>query len=435
MLTSLLGSAAAPAWSTPSSASASLLQPRTGAEREPALAALYVDRYSRQLGLDERTLKQRLAVMASEVLGFYRANPALFLIDARALLARGGLLPRPAPLLPVALDAHVGNFGTFRGADGRVVWGLNDFDQAGIGSPELDLLRLGTSVTLLAREANDDPSEQREVVRRAAAAYFDELELLVAAGMALPASICEPEASGPVKELIRETGTDDSMRRRMGELVKGDREPKLEGSGLAPVDLQTRAEVEEGLREYVARLPPGALPSPLRVEVKRRLGAGGSSFGLDRLVAMVQGPDPKAKPVLLELKQLLPSPFDSLTGALSKADPAKVIRFQQALGGFANPLTGEARISGRPFLVRELEPVKSSLGQAALNTSRELESVAEQAGRVLARAHAQTPERARALQAWVGGGAAAAGERLVELASLEEQQVRADFKACQRAFP
>jgi hypothetical protein len=49
-------------------------------------------------------------------------------------------------------DLHVENFGTWRDSDGRLVWGINDFDEADHHPYTLDLVRLATSALLAARE-------------------------------------------------------------------------------------------------------------------------------------------------------------------------------------------------------------------------------------------------------------------------------------------
>ncbi|HPG88407.1 MAG TPA: DUF2252 family protein [Hyphomicrobium sp.] len=51
------------------------------------------------------------------------------------------------PVLAVG-DIHLENFGTWRDADGRLVWGVNDFDEAAEMPYVLDLVRLATSVAL-----------------------------------------------------------------------------------------------------------------------------------------------------------------------------------------------------------------------------------------------------------------------------------------------
>jgi len=51
-------------------------------------------------------------------------------------------------------DLHVDNFGTWRDAEGRLVWGVNDFDEATNLPYTFDLVRLATSAGLAAAEGH-----------------------------------------------------------------------------------------------------------------------------------------------------------------------------------------------------------------------------------------------------------------------------------------
>src|SRR5262245_63975334 len=51
------------------------------------------------------------------------------------------------PVLAVG-DIHLENFGTWRDADGRLVWGVNDFDEAAEMPYPLDIVRLAVSAEL-----------------------------------------------------------------------------------------------------------------------------------------------------------------------------------------------------------------------------------------------------------------------------------------------
>ncbi len=53
-----------------------------------------------------------------------------------------------APRVACVGDIHVENFGTWRDADSRLVWGVNDFDEAAVMPYVYDLLRLATSARL-----------------------------------------------------------------------------------------------------------------------------------------------------------------------------------------------------------------------------------------------------------------------------------------------
>lgn len=53
-----------------------------------------------------------------------------------------------APIVLAVGDTHLENFGTWRDDDGRLVWGINDFDECAEMPWPLDLVRLGTSAAL-----------------------------------------------------------------------------------------------------------------------------------------------------------------------------------------------------------------------------------------------------------------------------------------------
>lgn len=57
-----------------------------------------------------------------------------------------------APTLLAVGDLHIENFGTWRDAEGRLIWGINDFDEAAPMPYTIDLVRLATSALLAKRD-------------------------------------------------------------------------------------------------------------------------------------------------------------------------------------------------------------------------------------------------------------------------------------------
>src|ERR1700730_6580900 len=100
-------------------------------------------------------LKHRL--MSQDVFSFLRATfyrwaqlwPHVCdeLADAPAVLAVG--------------DLHLENFGTWRDAEGRLIWGVNDFDEVVTLPYTQDLVRLGTSALLAVQESRLTLSARR----------------------------------------------------------------------------------------------------------------------------------------------------------------------------------------------------------------------------------------------------------------------------------
>jgi hypothetical protein len=66
-----------------------------------------------------------------------------------------------APAVPAVGDIHAENFGTWRDREGRLIWGVNDFDEAAEMPYVIDIVRLATSAAI-AVDGRIDPGEIAE---------------------------------------------------------------------------------------------------------------------------------------------------------------------------------------------------------------------------------------------------------------------------------
>src|SRR5271154_2573641 len=79
-----------------------------------------------------------------------------------------------APRALVIGDLHVENFGTWRDIEGRLIWGVNDFDEAWPAAYTVDLVRLTTSA-YLAIEADHLSITRREAYEAIEEGYRDSI--------------------------------------------------------------------------------------------------------------------------------------------------------------------------------------------------------------------------------------------------------------------
>jgi hypothetical protein len=70
-----------------------------------------------------------------------------------------------APKVLSVGDLHLENFGTWRDADGRLVWGVNDFDEAAVMPYPLDLVRLAASIRLAPKPRVGDRAAAEALLR------------------------------------------------------------------------------------------------------------------------------------------------------------------------------------------------------------------------------------------------------------------------------
>ena len=119
---------------------------------------------AKRLPVVEQDLALKHAVMAQTEFHFFRATFYRWLQHWSALcpdLAR-------APQVLAVGDLHIENFGTWRETECRLIWGVNDLDEAWPASYAIDLVRLTTSAYLAIAE------DHLTLTRREAAEAIEE---------------------------------------------------------------------------------------------------------------------------------------------------------------------------------------------------------------------------------------------------------------------
>ena len=104
----------------------------------------------RQVAIVRADLDHKHVEMSSAPFPFLRATYYRWAELFRATL--GDLVDAPRVL--AVGDLHIENFGTWRDAEGRLVWGINDFDEAWPLPYTNDLVRLATSVRIASRASD-----------------------------------------------------------------------------------------------------------------------------------------------------------------------------------------------------------------------------------------------------------------------------------------
>jgi hypothetical protein len=115
----------------------------------------------------EEALAEKRARMAEGAFPFLRAT---YWRWAEQVAAWAPALMQAPSLLAVG-DIHLENFGTWRDAEGRLIWGVNDYDEAAEMPYTLDLLRLATSGLLA-----DPAADPQAIARPLLAGYAAGLE-------------------------------------------------------------------------------------------------------------------------------------------------------------------------------------------------------------------------------------------------------------------
>lgn len=104
----------------------------------------FEDWLTQRTRIDKKDLQRKHQQMKAEIFPFFRATYYRWVQTWPEIcpdLAR-------APQVLAVGDLHVENFGTWRDCEGRLIWGVNDFDEAWPMSYAIDLVRLAVSAHL-----------------------------------------------------------------------------------------------------------------------------------------------------------------------------------------------------------------------------------------------------------------------------------------------
>ncbi|OWV79898.1 hypothetical protein ATY78_09140 [Rhizobium sp. R635] len=220
-----------------------------------------------------------------------------------------------APQVLAVGDTHLENFGTWRDVEGRLVWGVNDFDDAAVMPYALDLVRLAASA-ILAR--GDNGPSVRRIGELILSGYRRGIE------NPLPV-ILERDYKWLRKALM----LPNSERREFWEKY----EVLRPGKKPAPPAY---------VKALTGALPPGSGPF-----VAKPRSAGTGSLGRPRFVAYAEW---QGGPVLREAKALVPSAWSLCHGPRDGT-----IHAGKIAGGRMRSADPHYQVSGR-ILLRRLSP-------------------------------------------------------------------------------
>jgi hypothetical protein len=278
-------------------------------------------------------LKRKHAAMAADVFPFMRATFYRWM----QLWPKVCASESKAPEVLAVGDLHVENFGTWRDVEGRLVWGINDFDEAYNLPYTVDLVRLAASVHIAVHEAR--------------------LQIV-------PKDACEAILTGYRKGL--ETGgrpivlAEDHpwLRSMVTGVLRDPLQFWQKMDGLAP----WRGPVPKSARRALERL----LPEPrLKYHIAHRI-AGLGSLGRERYVAVALYHGAR---IAREAKALAPSAC-VWAAKEGQEKASERIRYQEILDRSVRAVDPFVHLKGR-WIVRRLAPDCSRVELSAMPKERE----------------------------------------------------------------
>lgn len=357
--------------------------------------------YDRDLSVEAR--REKYVAMGASPFRFFRGTSHLFWADFYndwQLSLFGG---SPATQTWLQGDAHVYNFGAIADHQGRVIYGLDDFDDAIVGDYQYDLWRLGISLMLDAQERGVEEKDARKQLYALGEGY---LEGALGGEQPAPSGMTVDEAPPPLRKFLKKVATKQTRRKLLDKWTEVDEEgrrrfrrdhPKLE-----PATAEERRALVEALAHYRDRLEgalAGAKPVHFTIkDVARRLRAGTGSLGSRRFYVLIEGGgDGDHDDVILDVKEQSPP------AACAQMTERERARYRElfsgegerhaaaftALSSHPDRYLGWLTFDGASFSVRERSPFKKDFPTADLTSNKKAKRMARIWGEILARHHRQ----------------------------------------------
>ncbi|QWT21536.1 DUF2252 domain-containing protein [Bacillus sp. NP157] len=353
-------------------------QPVAPADRKPRLTAL-------------RQLK-----MARSAHAFVRGNTEQFyewLQEADRTLPQG-------PAIWICGDCHVSNIGPVADSEGGIDIQVRDLDQAVLGNPSHDIVRLAVSLATAAR-GSDLPGV---VTTRMVEQLIDGYERAMGGGRKELRSVPRPASI----TLVMKAALKRRWKHLAQERIDGQRPDIPEGRHFWPVTDEELKDIEalvdsEGMRVLVTQLVHRDDDARIELLDAKYWVKGCSSLGRLRyaLLLRVVNDGQRDELCLVDIKEAITAAAPSEPGVDMPADHAQ--RVKEAALHLA-PNLGErmitGRVAGRSVFVRELRPQDLKIDLEDLDEAEAMR-VAHYLGNVVGRAHAsQLPWKRR--KAWLG---------------------------------
>ncbi|MGW2812922.1 DUF2252 domain-containing protein [Streptomyces sp. NPDC001415] len=374
--------------------------PQPSAEtRGEEILAVFETAFGELLAADPAAFRVKFRKMAASAFAFYRGTACLFYADLEKERHGGPYLDERTGRVWIHGDLHAENFGTYMDANGRLIFNVNDFDEAYVGPFTWDLKRLAASLALIGYTKAFSDEQITALVRTYAAAYRERVHALASGAKddEVPPFTLDT-AEGPLLGALRDARarTRFALLDSMTEIREYERR-FTEGDGSIELDAATRYKVLAAFDGYLETLPEESLVRPDSYRVKDvvgRRGIGIGSAGLPSYNILLEGhSDALENDVVIYIKQ-------AQTPAVSRhiTDPAvrgyfeheghRTVISQRALQAAADPWLGWTELDGAGQLVAEVSPYAVDLDWSDIDDPDEIAAVVADLGRATATMHA-----------------------------------------------
>ena len=368
-------------------------------ERSEVVVQTLVEAFDPLMRASPDAFRRKFRTMARDPFEFYRGSAALFYADIDTLA--DPWVNDDSARVWIQGDLHAENFGTYMDSDGRLVFDVNDFDEAYLGHWTWDVQRFVASLALLCWSKALPDAVIDDLVARFVRSYVDQVHHYVEVDDDTTWALTLETGRGAVLDALHRA----KMASRVDLLnsvtvVQQYHRRFAERSGVRRLDQTEQALVTDAFANYVTTVPDGRVLGRVAFDVLDLVGKSGfgiGSAGLPAYNVLIEAYSQALdNDVVLTMKQgniAAPSRIvndERLTAAFEHHGHRTAVS-QRALQAHSDRFLGWTSIdtgSGPVgFVVAEYSPYEADLEWTGVDEPAELAELVDQLGRATAKVH------------------------------------------------
>ncbi|GAB3489638.1 DUF2252 domain-containing protein [Amycolatopsis cihanbeyliensis] len=376
------------------------IRERGDERRRAEIVGVLVDAFEEMMAANPAAFRRKFRKMAADPFAFYRGSACLFYNDMAG--EDDPWADERTARVWIQGDLHAENFGTYMDSDGVLVFDVNDFDEAYLGSFTWDLKRLVSSVALLAWSKAISDADIASLIGTYLRSYLRQVRQFAEHTGDQAFKLQLESTDGLVHEVLQAARMNTRID-LLGGLTTVENYERVfrSGAGVRRLGEQEYDRARTAFESYLDTIPRGKRFNSITYEVKDVVGRSGfgiGSAGLPAYNVLVEGRTQALEnDVVLSMKQgNVPAPsrivHDERVKDYFRHEGHRTAVSQRALQAHADPWLGHTEMNGVGFVVSELSPYVNDLDWSDLTEPADMAPVLEYLGQATAKVHCVADE-------------------------------------------
>ena len=365
-------------------------------KRTDLIVSVLDDAFAPLMEADPVAFRTKYRKMASDPHSFYRGSACLFYADVTS--NEDDFADGHSGRIWVHGDLHVENFGTYLNSNGRMVFDVNDFDEACLGRFTWDLQRFVASLALVGWQKALPEEDVRRLIGKYVRSYLSQVDDYRRSEDDDDFALHLDNTSGPVKAALvaarcrrRADLLDDSTMLEDGVRLFRER------PGVRRLGARERTKIVRAFEQYLETIPDDKrFDRDLFYELRDVVGKSGfgiGSAGLPAYNLLVEGfSQALDNDVVLSMKQANTPAVSRFVDSRQMDgyfdhEGHRTVVSQRALQVHTDPMLGHTQVGGVGYVVSEMSPYEVDLDWSGLTEPDDIAAVVDLLGRATAKIH------------------------------------------------